>query len=72
MARLFTYNNNEYTVNSNDADPSTVGSIDEIVLRDEYLLHNFINSKGQVFLDIGANCGIATIIFAKQNPDSFL
>jgi FkbM family methyltransferase len=70
MTTLFTYNNNEYIIDRNDQDPSTYGCINEIVNNNEYLLHNFTDNKDQYFLDIGANCGIATIILAKQNPAS--
>jgi FkbM family methyltransferase len=31
-------------------------------------LDKFINNVNKNFIDIGANCGVATIILAKQNP----
>ena len=33
-----------------------------------YILDNFVNNDNKCFIDIGANCGVATIILAKQNP----
>ena len=72
MTTTFIYNNNEYIVLKNEQDPSSYGCIVEIVNNNEYLLNNFINYKNEFFLDIGANCGIATIILAKQNPDSII
>lgn len=63
------YNNNKYYI-QNTSDPSTLGSIKEIIKENEYKLNNFNNIKDATFIDIGANCGIATIILAKQNPES--
>lgn len=70
MTSTFQYNNNTYfyTLNS---DPSTNGCITEIVNNNEYVLDMF-NNKNTTFIDIGANCGIATIILAKQNPMSII
>lgn len=34
------------------------------------MLKLFVNYKNNHFIDIGANCCVATIILAKQNPDS--
>lgn len=63
------YNNNKYCI-QNTNDPSTKWSIEEIIDGNEYKLDNFNNIKNATFIDIGANCGIATIILAKQNPES--
>jgi FkbM family methyltransferase len=63
------YNNNKYCI-QNTNDPSTKWSIEEIIDGNEYKLNNFNNIKNATFIDIGANCGIATIILAKQNPES--
>ena len=68
--RTFTYNLQLYTVLQNISDPSTEGCIKEIIHRNEYRLEQFINIESGTFIDIGANCGIATIILAKQNPTS--
>jgi len=65
----FKYNNNDYRIVTNQ-DPSVYGCIQEIVTRNEYHLDRYNNYENEVFLDIGANCGVATIILAKQNPKS--
>lgn len=66
----FNYNDQSYVL-VNDKDPSIKGGILEIVTRDEYSLSIFQGIKGSIF-DIGANNGIATLILAKQNPDSII
>lgn len=66
MYRLFEYNGYCYQI-LNKEDRSIGGSITEIVIRDEYRLHKYSNLTGNI-IDIGANCGVATIILAKQNP----
>jgi len=63
------FNNNSYNVCINTNDGSGDGCIREIFTNNEYLLHNFVNLKSHI-IDIGANCGMATIILAKQNPES--
>ena len=68
----FMYNFVEYLFDYDDTDPSSLGCIQEIVCNDEYVLHNFNNCVGKTFIDIGANCGVATIILAKQNPKSVI
>ena len=67
----FVYNNNEYSIITT-TDPSTYGCIQEIVVMNQYKLNNFTNMTDVVFVDIGTNCGIATIILAKQNPNSIV
>ena len=67
MHRSFDYNQNYYQVLNNDNDTSVQGSITEIVTRNEYHLDKYIDLSGNI-IDIGANCGVATIILAKQNP----
>jgi len=66
----FTYNNNTYIVDENKTDPSTEGCIHEIVKNNEYLLHKYNNIENANFIDIGANCGIVSLILGKQNPKS--
>ena len=68
--KQFIYNNNNYNYIENLNDPSVYGCILEIVINNEYNLDKFINIENSHFIDIGANCGIATIILAKQNPKS--
>jgi len=68
----FMYNNNSYNFCYNENDPSELWCIDEIVNNNEYVLDNFINNNNKIFIDIGANCGVATIILAKQNPLSII
>lgn len=67
MDITFQYNNNNFSLMINRDDPSGLGCIREIVHENEYSLHNFCNLEGSI-LDVGANCGVATIILAKQNP----
>ena len=64
----FLYNNNNYNFEYNENDPSGMGCINEIVIRNEYNLENYNNHMNKTFIDIGANCGVVTIILAKQNP----
>jgi len=66
----FTFENNEYIYTPDSNDASVYGCIREIVLNNEYRLDLFKNRVGKYFIDIGANCGIASIILAKQNPNS--
>lgn len=68
---IFYYNGNEYIFTYDPNDASGLGCIEEIVNRNEYNLNMFYNKKS-VFIDIGANCGVATIILAKQNPESIV
>ena len=68
----FAYNGTTYTFFYNEKDPSGPGCIREIVQNNEYELHRFANIEGSYFIDIGANCGVATIILAKQNPKSWV
>jgi FkbM family methyltransferase len=63
-----TYNTNEYTF-VHSADPSSGGSIYEIITCDEYDLKRFVGLDTTI-IDIGANHGVATVILAKQNPKS--
>ena len=66
--RVFSYNGNTYTILENLSDQSTNGCVYEIVTNDEYKLSRFQNITNTFLIDIGANCGVATIILAKQNP----
>ena len=66
-----TFNNNTYNVCINEYDASGQGCINEIFINNEYVLHSFNNLKTNI-IDIGANCGLATIILAKQNPESVI
>ncbi len=68
----YTYNGNEYIIHTNGYDASGYGSIYEIIQMNEYTLNNFVGLKNKVLIDIGANTGVATIILAKQNPDSIV
>lgn len=70
MYLSFSYNSQNYTILENTSDPSTIGCINEIVSRNEYRLEQFTNIENGTFIDVGANCGVATIILAKQNPNS--
>ena len=68
--KTFIYNNNEYIFKYNSRDVSELWCIDEIVRDNDYMLDKFVNNINKHFIDIGANCGVATIILAKQNPNS--
>ena len=65
-----TYHDINLKVIINLHDPSGNGCISEIVERDEYSLYQFRNVKDKVFIDIGANIGVATVIMALLNPES--
>jgi FkbM family methyltransferase len=64
------FNNNEYTYHYVDGDDSGLGSIIEMIDNNEYDLKRFVGIKNKTIFDIGANHGLATIILAKQNPES--
>lgn len=66
----FTYSDIIYQFEYDPNDRSEVWCVDEIVHRDEYILSSFKGVEGGHIVDIGANCGVATIIMAKQNPGS--
>ena len=70
--KKFIYNNYDFEVFINEIDLSGDGSINEIVNKNEYILSNFKNKKNKIFIDIGANIGIASLIMAKLNPDSII
>lgn len=72
MTTTFTYMGKEFIVNYDTNDNSGIGCINEIVIRNEYNLDKYCNQKNKVFVDIGANLGIATIIMAKLNPESIV
>ncbi len=65
----FIYSDNKYKLCINPDDSSGNGCIREIITRNNYGLDNFKNITSTI-IDIGANCGVATIILAKQNPKS--
>ena len=66
----FIYNKNTYIIEENINDPSTAGCIREIVNNNEYLLDKYVDIENANFIDIGANCGLVSLILAKQNPKS--
>lgn len=68
MIELF-YNGYSYIFEENKLDPSVKGCIKEIITNNEYNLEKFVNMNTSI-IDIGANCGICSIILAKQNPQS--
>lgn len=68
----FTYSGISYNFVHNKNDASGPGSIREIVTKNEYILDQFKNIKNGSIIDIGANYGVATIILAKQNPESII
>ena len=67
-----TYNGRSFPFCYNPQDPSGEGCIHEIVRRNEYKLENYAGVAGQSIIDIGANCGLATVILALQNPESVI
>ena len=68
----FTYNNINYNHNIKLSDESTIGCIRKIVENNNYKLNNWVNIENKIFIDIGANRGVASIILAKQNPKSII
>jgi len=66
------FNSNNYIFYINNNDLSGIGCIKEIIINNEYILDNFINLEKKIIFDIGANIGIATIVLAKQNPNSLI
>ena len=65
----FDYNGIKYNLCIDTNDASGLGCVAEIVTRNEYELNKYFN-LGSAILDIGANCGVATMILAKQNPQA--
>lgn len=72
MATEFFYHGKLFKVQYDPNDNSGLGSILEIVTRNDYKLDRFVGKKNKIFVDIGANLGIATIIMAKLNPASII
>jgi len=72
LRRKINFNSVEYDITINRDDASGEGCITEIINRNEYCLDKFMNLKNKIILDIGANVGLATIILAKQNPESII
>lgn len=68
----FSFNNNQYIFNYYAEDTSGLGCFTEIVQRNDYKLDLFQNIENGFIFDIGANCGINTMILAKQNPNSIV
>lgn len=68
----FQYDEHNFNLVINAYDTSGRGAILEIITRNDYKLNNYKNQKGKIFVDIGANLGIATIIMAKLNPESLV
>jgi FkbM family methyltransferase len=66
------YNNNNYLFSYYKNDASGLGCIYEIITNNEYKLDKFTHINNSFFIDIGANCGLVTIILAKQNPNSII
>lgn len=71
IQKTLVFNNNSYHVCIDTSDPSGEGCIREIFFNNEYILENFKNLQSNI-IDIGANCGMASIILAKQNPNSII
>jgi tRNA A22 N-methylase len=63
------YNNIKFKYIYNNIDTSGIGCIHEIIKNDEYKLFKFVNKNG-IFIDIGGNHGLVTIILAIQNPNA--
>lgn len=68
----FNYANHAFVLKYNVNDSSGIGSVMEIVDRNDYVLNKFINQDNKIFFDIGANLGVATIIMGKLNPNSVI
>lgn len=72
MITEFIYHNIQFKAYYNPDDNSGLAAIVEIVTRNDYILSNFSAQENKIFIDIGANIGIATIIMAKLNPKSII
>jgi len=70
QAGRFDYAGEPFTFWHHAHDPSARGCIIEIIERDEYRLSRFHGVEGAVFLDIGANNGLVSMILGKRNPQS--
>lgn len=70
MRREISYAGHNFIFEFDENDATGNGSIDEIVIRNEYQLDRFINMENKVFIDIGSAIGVAAIIMAKLNPNS--
>lgn len=68
QAGQFDYAGEPFTLWHHPHDASARGSIIEIVERDEYRLSRFRDVEHAVFLDIGANNGLVSLILGKLNP----
>jgi FkbM family methyltransferase len=66
----FIYDSYTFNFVIDTSDRSGNGCIKEIVKRDDYKLYQFKNLDDKIIFDIGANCGVATVIMAKLNPNS--
>jgi FkbM family methyltransferase len=66
------FNSNNYIFYISNSDLSGLECIDEIIIHNEYILDNFVNLEKKNIFDIGANIGIATVLLAKQNPNSII
>jgi FkbM family methyltransferase len=70
MHTTFRYYGHTFNFTYDPIDASGMGGISEIVRNNEYHLNKFMGEEGKVFVDIGGNMGVATIIMAKLNPNS--
>ena len=68
--QIFNYNDNNYTYTYDENDTSGTGCLMEIGVNNEYKLDKYMGLTGKFLLDIGGNCGVVTMILAKQNPFS--
>ena len=66
------YDNIPFKFVYNSIDSSGLSGIEEIITKNQYDLKKFKNLEGKIFMDIGANIGIATIIMAKLNKKSII
>lgn len=71
MIKKIRFNHRNYLFKLDDSDPSVEGCIKEIIYNNEYKLEKFIDIHNSI-LDIGANCGICSIILARQNPKAII
>jgi len=72
VTKTISYDGTQLEYSFYATDNSGEGCISEIINKNSYRLHRFKNIKNDVILDIGANCGLVTIILAKQNPESLI
>lgn len=72
MMAQCTYLGHVFNIEYDPNDSTGIGSLTEIVRKNDYVFNKFVGHKDKVFMDIGANLGVATVVMAKLNPQSIV